>query len=204
MYLFPWRKLAQALRRNSNTANLQRLASTSSFFRYLWLEQLEDRTLLTTYQWVGGAVGNPTSWSTPANWSPNTGFPSLPSDVAQFTGTYTAAQTATIDVPNISVGEIDFGTTQNVTITNSGGNILTLNNGTAAAILNTLTRNSGTDTISAPITQAGNLNVTFSGGSLDSEQPHHVRRHGHRYLLRHQCGRRRHPGHDRQRHHRGQ
>ena len=28
----------------------------------MWVEPLEDRTLLSTYQWVGGGT-NPTSWS---------------------------------------------------------------------------------------------------------------------------------------------
>jgi hypothetical protein len=33
----------------------------------LSVQQLEDRTVPTTFTWVGGAVGAPNDWATPAN-----------------------------------------------------------------------------------------------------------------------------------------
>ena len=179
MILFPWRKLAQLLRQNSGTSHLQRVASTPRFFRWLWLEQLEDRTLLSTYQWVGGDPATPTSWSDQNNWYNTTatvpglgqGYPTAVGDIAQFVDSVPGGivnPTATVDAAGINVGEIDFGSVQTITINNSGGgNILTLSSGTAnPAILNTLAANTGTDSISAPVTQAASLNVTANGGSL--------------------------------------
>src|SRR3954451_19470790 len=76
----------------------------SKFFRHLWVEPLEDRTLPSTFQSLGTGANN--NWANPNNWSP-TGFPNAPGDVAQFTGSYSAAQTVLVNQA-ITVGEIDF------------------------------------------------------------------------------------------------
>ncbi len=134
--------------------------------------QLEDRVVPSAYQWTGDSS---TVWEDPGNWTggPAGTYPSLAGDVAQFTGTYAAAQQVVVAVP-ITVGEIDFGTPQNVTISASGGNVLTLDNtGTAAnAILNvgagTFT-NSGVNVVAAPISvkAATPLQALVGGGTLD-------------------------------------
>ena len=91
--------------------------------------------------------------------------------MAQFTGSYSAAQTVTVNQA-ITVGEIDFGTTKNITITSSGSNVLTLDNtgtsGNAVLDVGLTNSNSGIDLISAPISVAAAtpLNATISGGTL--------------------------------------
>ena len=83
------------------------------------LEVLEDRTLLSTFQWTGGSGVN---WNDSGNWNLVSGagtFPNAQGDVAQFTGSYSAAQAVAVNQA-ITVGEIDFGTAKDVTI--GGGN----------------------------------------------------------------------------------
>ena len=119
--------------------------------------------------WTG--LGANSNWTTAANWSG--AVPTNPGDVAQFTGTYTAAQSVVTINQNITVGEIDFGTTSNITINGSGTNLLTLDNTSAGAnaILNVGASpytNSGVDVINAPVVNnpATPLTATVSGGTL--------------------------------------
>ena len=103
----------------------------------LHVESLETRIVPTTFQWVG--AGADTNWSTAANWntvgSPTNGnaFPNATDDVARFTAVLGATQNVVVDQA-LTVGEIDFGTTDNVTI--GGTNALTLQNAGPHAILN--------------------------------------------------------------------
>src|SRR5262245_10964201 len=143
----------------------------SRFFRCLLVEPLEDRTLPSTFQWVGGSS---TNWNDAGNWNLLSGsgtFPNAPGDVARFNASYSTAQTVTVNQA-ITVGEIDFGTTRNVTIAASGSNVLTLDNtGTAAnAVLDVgqAFTNSGVDVIAAPlvVNVATPLLATITGGTL--------------------------------------
>ncbi len=179
MTLSTWRKLVHLVRETPRPARRgQRLATDDRFFRGLWLEPLEDRTLLSTFQWLGG--GATANWNDPTNWNRTAGttgtFPSVAGDIARFTGTYTAAQTVTVNVA-ITVGEIDFGTASNVTIAASGSNLLTLQNATGNAVLNVgsgALTNSGVDQINAPLvvsttdaaTNPAALSATVGGGTL--------------------------------------
>ena len=82
-----WRKLASAVRNNAHNTERHQRGRRRGFFRSLWVEHLEDRTLPSTYQWVGGSSAN---WNDPGNWNLLSGagtFPNAPGDVAQFTGT---------------------------------------------------------------------------------------------------------------------
>ena len=74
--------------------------------------------------------GGSTNWNTAGNWSLISGsgsFPNAVDDVAQFTASLFRAQTALVNQA-ITVGEIDFGTTSNITINGDGisGHTLTL------------------------------------------------------------------------------
>ena len=92
----------------------QRSERTRRIPRCIWLEELEDRTLLSTYRWTGASSPN---WTDPGNWSLLSGagtFPNAVGDIAQFTGTPTS-QIAVVNQA-ITVGEIDFGTASNITI----------------------------------------------------------------------------------------
>ena len=111
------------------------------------------------------------NWNTAGNWnlvsgSVGLGYPNLTGDIAQFTKVTGSAQTATVNVAGLIVGEIDFGTSDNVTI--AGANALTLTPTSGNAIIDTVGSNTGTDLISAALTQTANLNVAFSGGSLNA------------------------------------
>src|SRR5437667_7785783 len=104
MILSWWRTLAKKNNRTSKRA--LHSTSRSRFFRQMWVEQLEDRTLLSTFQWLGGSSVN---WSDAGNWTLVSGtgsFPNAQGDVVQFTGSYSAAQLVTIN-QTITVGEID-------------------------------------------------------------------------------------------------
>ena len=134
---------------------------------WLWLELLEDRTLLTTYQWTGlGASGN---WTNSANWSPSSAFPNAVGDVAQFVGPITGI-TSVILNQAITVGEIDFGSATGITITSTSSNVLTLSKGSGTnSVLSLLAANAAaTDAISAPIavTATSPLAATIAGGTL--------------------------------------
>lgn len=98
-------------------------------------------------------------------------------DTAESTGT-PARTTATVDVA-ITVGEIDFGSSSNITIDNSNSGVLTLDGGSGNAIVNDGSgsfTNSGADTISVPLVLASPLavsvgssnNLTISGGISDA------------------------------------
>ncbi len=175
-------RLASLLRGTKRITKKKKRETTplAKIFSHPRVEELEDRTLLSSYQWIGGGTGaTATNWNNSANWLFVTGsgtnnlFPQFAGDVAKFTSSTATQTTATVNVP-ISVGEIDFGSTQNFTITASGGNVLTLDNTAvgANAILNVGTgsfTNTGKDIISAPISENAGTPVLASigGGTLD-------------------------------------
>src|SRR5580765_5395514 len=170
MFLSSWRKLVQQVRRsNGMLRNSQRQQSDARKSRWLFVEPLEDRTLLSTFQWTGTAGDG--IWSTPNNWSPNTGFPNAVADIAQFTLPYGGPQTMELDRA-ITVGEIDFGSSADITIGSSTSKVLTLNNTGATsgkAMVSLTAANSGTDLISAPISvvAATPLAANIAGGTLN-------------------------------------
>src|SRR5262249_24374581 len=137
--------------------------SRSRFFRYVGGELLEDRTLLSTFQWTGATSS---SWNDPSNWG-GTGFPNAQGDVAQFTGTITGATAVTVNQA-IPVGEIDFNTGSNSAI--GGTNVLTLDNTGVGpnAVISLPAANTGVDVIAAPLAVAGAtpLQAAISGGTL--------------------------------------
>jgi len=156
---------------------------SSSFFRKIFIsprtrdgrlrvESLEDRTVPSTFQWVGGSGAN---WNTAANWALISGsgsFPNAVDDVAQFTASYSGAQTALVNQA-ISVGEIDFGSTKNITINGDGvsSHTLTLSATSGNTVFNAGAlpfTNSGIDVIAAPLVVAAAtpLTATVSGGTL--------------------------------------
>src|SRR5580700_1052938 len=115
MFLSWLRKLAECVHRNNlRTRRDRQKYRLRKFPRQIWtslaLEELEDRTLLTTYAWTG--LGGDSLWNDPNNWG-GAGFPNAIGDVANFTGTYSAAQTVVVNQP-ITVGTIDFGTASNI------------------------------------------------------------------------------------------
>ncbi len=130
-------------------------------FRLL-IEALEDRTAPATFQWVAGS----TSWNAAASWTLTSGtsslnYPAVAGDIAQFTGSYSAAQAVSI-TSAVVVGEIDFGaTTSAVTVAKGSGGSLTLQNSSGAAIINFLSSNAVANTISSTIANtSGGLNIT--------------------------------------------
>ncbi|HEX3149406.1 MAG TPA: autotransporter-associated beta strand repeat-containing protein, partial [Gemmataceae bacterium] len=156
---------------------------TSAFFRKIFssfktqgrrlrVESLEDRTVPSTFQWTG--AGGNANWNTAANWALVTGsgsFPNAVDDVAQFNATYSGAQTALVNQA-ITVGEIDWGSTRNITINGDGisSHTLTLSASAGNTLLNVgaAFTNSGLDVIAAPLVVAAAtpLTATVSGGTL--------------------------------------
>ena len=90
------------------------------------------------------------SWSTAANWTSDT-IPDAIGTVASITGssgaTFTAPRTVTLDSGR-TVGSLNLDSAQPVTLDNSGGATLTLNNDLAAA---TLTATGASHVVSAPL-----------------------------------------------------
>src|SRR5947208_2469497 len=106
MSLSWWQKVVRSARTMARSQKRdERARLREKFWRWLQLEQLEDRTLLSTFQWTGASSAN---WSDAGNWTggPAGTFPTLADDVAQFhqTTDYTVPQAVTVDVP-ITVGE---------------------------------------------------------------------------------------------------
>ena len=151
---------------NSQTRKKERRSQGRRFPRLLFVEPLEDRTLLSSFRWTGASGSN---WTDAGNWSLLSGsgtFPNAADDIARFTGTYGTAQLAVVNQA-ITVGEIDFGTASNITI--SGSNVLTFQSVSANTVLDVgaSTTNSGLDLITAPT-------VRQSGFAAPR---HHLRRH---------------------------
>src|SRR5438552_499083 len=92
-----WRHLLQTRRIGRASRRGPRRPLANRFFRWLRVEQLEDRLAPATFQWVGGA--GPLNWAVAANWTggPAGAFPNAPGDIAQFTGTYATAQAVTVN-----------------------------------------------------------------------------------------------------------
>ena len=134
---------------------------------WLWLEELEERTLLTTAQWNPTVAAAPGiyDWSNGANWTGGAA-PTSPGDVAQFVGTI--VNSPTLDISE-TVGTILFNSASNVTILQGGTSTLTLDNtGTGAnSLLNALSTNTGTDTFNVPLVAANTpFTATISGGTV--------------------------------------
>ena len=176
MFLSSWRKLVQQIRRQSASRRGHRLSAearksaAAHKSKWLFFEELEERTLLTVAQWnpTSLTIGVGYQWSNSANWISNTGLaPTQAGDIAQFVGTIVSPPT--LDTP-LSVGEVDFNSPSNVSILepSGGSNTLTLDNTgfKANAIINALITNTGTDTILVPLANNPStpLAASISGG----------------------------------------
>src|ERR1700733_8260127 len=118
MFAFSWRKWSRQL--GLNCCDARRRQGRSPEARgslQLQIEQLEDRTLLSTYQWTG--LGADTNWNTVGNWAQNgvpaTTFPKTAGDIAQFIRPIASCFNPNVNVP-ITVGEIDFNTAASISI----------------------------------------------------------------------------------------
>ena len=80
-----------------------RTAWRSRFFRQIWIEALEDRTLLSAYQWLGGSSAN---WNDPGNWTLLSGSGTFPRSArrAFSLGSTSPALTALFSTSTISAG----------------------------------------------------------------------------------------------------
>ena len=126
MILSSSRNLIRRIRRNGKAAlRGKRPGANTHKASQLHLEQLEDRTLLSTFQWTGADNGVGNSWNDANNWLNITAgsfvssYPQNAGDIAQFTGT--PAQTSVSLGASITVGEIDFNSASGILITASGG-----------------------------------------------------------------------------------
>ncbi len=119
-----------------------------------------------TYTWNTSAAGN---WNANSSWSPNTAFPSLAGDVADFTNSLSANVAVALGGP-VTAGIVNLGdASTSYTFTLSGdtlGSTLTLNNNGAGGQIN-FTATSDGDTVAAPIVigDAGGLTVLSSNGA---------------------------------------
>ncbi|MCX6854645.1 MAG: cadherin-like beta sandwich domain-containing protein, partial [Verrucomicrobia bacterium] len=121
-----------------------------------------------TYTWATDAAG-PSSWSTTANWTPNTGFPNGIDDLALLTNNITADNQVSLAAP-ATVGGLDIGDASgdNAFAISGTGQSITFDVGTGSATLNRTATGLGTDTVSTAIILADPLNasVTTNTGSL--------------------------------------
>src|SRR5262245_45737226 len=120
MFFSSWRKLVQQVRRQGGKVRRgRRQPAENRKSTWLWCEQLEERTLLTTFQWTGGITGTDNNWNSVLNWNvpgsgTGVGFPSAAGDIAQFIGN---VQAGNIKInANVTVGEIDFNSNSTFTI----------------------------------------------------------------------------------------
>src|SRR5581483_2265251 len=153
-----WRRLLRRAKAPKRAAVRHR----NPFLRRPIIEALEDRTLLSTFKWVG--AGSDTNWTTAANWSLVSGtgaYPGAAGDIAQFLGTLSKT-TAVVDQP-VTVGEIDFNSPSSMTI--SGANALTLQGAAGGAVIDVASANTGTQVISAPLMSSA-LGASVAGGTL--------------------------------------
>jgi autotransporter-associated beta strand protein len=133
-------------------------------FRYRpGAERLEDRVLLSTFQWNADASGN---WNVAANWTRTSGttgsYPNAVDDVAVFGSKITADRTVTIpDGVTITVGTIQIDSAHNYTIDAAGSGNLVFNTSSGNALLTvTSTTGNGAPTISAPVTLVQTLSAS--------------------------------------------
>ena len=120
MFLSTWRMLARNARRKVlNSRGGRQLAAHIRKWPVLWLEPLEDRTLLSTFQWTGSS-GLSSNWNDPNNWTLVSGTvsPRLSKCHRRHCPVRPAhQQSSTVQLnTNITVGEVDFGTATNITI----------------------------------------------------------------------------------------
>jgi autotransporter-associated beta strand protein len=111
-------------------------------------------------QWATNGGG---SWSSTANWTGGN-VPGQPQDTALF-GTVLTAGTANVTLDmHASLASLAFSTTGGASylITSTSGNSLTLSNTGGPATIS----DSGSNTITAPITLQSNLSVSASAGSV--------------------------------------
>ena len=161
------RRLVKQLRRNTVVlASGRRRTAEAHKSQGLQLELLEDRTLMSTFQWIGGSSQD---WNDAGNWQLNgvtgLGFPNATTDIAQFTSVPTNYSNVLISQA-ITVGEIDFGTSANISIGTLTNNVLTLT-GATKSIINALPTNTGSDVLQVSLDVANTpLAATISGGTL--------------------------------------
>jgi autotransporter-associated beta strand protein len=162
MLLSWWRRFFG--RKSGGSHALRRLTDHPRWKKVkLYAEVLEDRVTPTTFVWTGNAGDS--NWDSLANWTPTVGFGTYPGagaagDIVQFTG-IPAQITVTLDLAISTLAEIDFGTASNMTLNNTGGNVLPL---TGILDVGNAFTNTGLDNISAPLT--GTVTTTVSGGTL--------------------------------------
>jgi autotransporter-associated beta strand protein len=170
MMLHWWRKALKQSFRDSTLAGRKSRCRTR-----LQVERFEDRVVpANTYLWTGATS---TNWTDAGNWTavggatgtyPGDGVDGS-GDVAQFLGTG-ALPSATVNAA-LSIGEIDFGISVNVTIASDSmaGHGLTMSGAAKIVSADTLgttpVPNAGTDDIAAPLTVATSLTVTNSAAS---------------------------------------
>ena len=174
------RQLAQKLRRKTGVSGVgRRRRGENRKFPGLYVELLEERTLLSTFQWVGG--GFTQNWADGSNWiligTGSGSYPQTSSDVAQFTGSpaVNASNVSAVTLNSaITVGEIDFGTSASIIISTPNNSVLTIdgNGTTTKSGLNALSINTGMDQINVPLNAPGlPLAATVSGGTLQLGNP---------------------------------
>jgi autotransporter-associated beta strand protein len=128
------------------------------------MELLERRVVPTVYTWTPTGPG-PFHWFDPANWTPNTGFPNSPADVANVTSALTSNETINLDIP-IHVGTLNVGAS-------SGTSTFTIASGTSGSLVlsapsgrASITKTSGgADQITAPLTVYNNLTIVNAAAS---------------------------------------
>src|SRR5579862_7752368 len=166
MFLSSWRKFVQSVRRQRGAirrGNQQPAEARKS--RWLFVEELEERTLLTTTAIWAPQGSAPFNWTNNANWQGGVA-PVNQGDVAIFQGTITSSPT--LDA-SITVGEIDFNSPSNVVI-NQGSSSFTItfdNTPSATSSIKTLSTNGGLDTINVGLLAANTpFAAVMSGGTL--------------------------------------
>jgi autotransporter-associated beta strand protein len=118
-----------------------------------------------TYAWNLTTGGN---WNTAANWNPNSGFPSLQDDVADFTTQDLAATNSAVSITApVTVGSLtagDIAGNQNYVLGTVTGSALTFSS-TTGATAGKIGASTGADYIAAPIVLAGDVSVNNQGPS---------------------------------------
>jgi beta-galactosidase len=115
-------------------------------------------------QWINTLTAYPQGWNASANWNTGAGFPNSTGAAAIIYDGITANQTITLNQP-VTVGVLDMGVYGGSYNIAANGGSLTLDNTPAPASLVQLAASRG-DTISAPLTVNGALNVTNASTNL--------------------------------------
>lgn len=122
-------------------------------------ELLQTITPTPPMYWTNTITSGPQSWNVNANWTNSAAFPNGAGTNAVINANISAPQTINLNVP-ITIGTLSIGDADGssaYTLAANGGS-LTLDNGTAGAMVTQLVTSVG-DTIAAPITVITNLTV---------------------------------------------